>query len=91
MEPTILSTIIWGVIWLFAGHFVTVLIVWASALSGGLIGAAKSKGRDDKTPLGILGGAAIGWIIGAAWEIFVIIQVVIHIVTLIQLLIAGAS
>jgi len=90
MEPTILSTIIWGVIWLFVGHAITGIIFWVTVISGGLIGASKSKGLDDNTGVGLLGGALIGWVLGVAWEIFVVIQIVIHVVTLIQLIAAGA-
>lgn len=80
MEPTILSTIIWGVLWLFVGGFVGVAIFWGTAA----IGAILAKGE----PGGVLIGGVVGWTLAAAWEIFVIIQVVLHVVTLIQLLFA---
>jgi hypothetical protein len=81
METTILSTIIWGVLWLFVGGFIGALIFWGTAAIGGVIGSRKGD-----TELGIGSGAFIGWALAGIWEIFVIIQVVIHAVTLVQLI-----
>lgn len=84
MDP-ILATIIGGVLWLFIGSFVAAIVYMVGA---GISMFFATRGSDDgelsigKPIIGIV----ISWILAAVVELFVIIQVIIHIVRLVQLL-----
>lgn len=80
MDP-ITGTIVWGVVWFFAGSLGAVLI-YVVAFA---IGAAVS---DDDEGGAFFVAIFIGWLLAIAWEIYVFIQVVFHIVQLVQLLTA---
>lgn len=80
MDP-ITQTVIWGVVWLFAASLGAVVVYFAIIGLGALIGLLF---KEPKT------GAALAiipaWLGAMAWEIFAIIQVVLHGVALFQLL-----
>lgn len=82
MDP-ITETIIWGVVWFFAGSLGSVLgyFIWIG------IGFAIAVATNTEWPVAI--SVILGWITAVIWEIFVFIQVAIHIVTLVQLMAAG--
>jgi hypothetical protein len=81
MDVTVTSTIIWGVLWFVVGSGLAAMVFWTTIAVAGGIGAL------FKNPeLGALFGFPVAWVLTVAWEIFVIVQVVIHIVTLVQLL-----
>jgi len=82
MDP-ITETIVWGVVWFFGGSVVTVLIYFLVFGLGCLLAAVSDK--EWIAPASVIPA----WICGVVWEIFVFIQVIIHIVTLIQLIAAG--
>lgn len=82
MDP-ITATIVWGVVWFFAGSVGTVVIYFI--LFG--IGFLLSEATESDWPAAISVG--LGWLFAIAWQIFVLIQVIIHTVTLIQLITAG--
>lgn len=82
MDP-IVETIVWGVVWFFGGSVVTVLIYFLVFGLGCLLAAWTDK--EWIAPASVIPA----WIAGVIWEIFVFIQVIIHIVTLIQLIAAG--
>jgi len=81
MDVTVTSTIIWGVIWFVAGSALSAAIFWAVLGLGALVGTA-FKGAE----VGAVVSLPIAWVATIIWQIFVIIQVIIHIVTLVQLL-----
>lgn len=69
--------IIWGVLWLvfaWAGW-------WISVLGFGFLG-----GLVTDSEAGTAIGAIIGWVIGVAWWVFSIIQLVLQVVALFQYL-----
>lgn len=82
------ETIVWGLIWFFVGQALTGFIFYVTVILGGLTGAASKKA--GRTELGVGLGVVLGYLLAIVWEIFVITQVVIHAVTLIQLIVAGA-
>lgn len=75
MDP-IVATIIWGVVWLFLGSIGSAVIFFVSTLTFAAF---------DKEAV----GAVIGWLLAFVWQFFVVIQVILHIVRLIQLVVAG--
>lgn len=77
MDP-IVAEIVAGVAWFFGGSIATVLIYLTVAMLVGALG----KFRDGTFFSGVL----LGWIAAVIWEAFVLIQVIIHAVNLIQLL-----
>ena len=76
MDP-ITATIVWGVVWFFATGLAAP-IVWVCASVGLVVG----DGHDGPFVL----AGVVGWILGFAWSVFCIIQVILHIVDLVQLL-----
>jgi hypothetical protein len=86
MEQAMLSTIIWGVFWFVIAPWGYLFTYFTPIFLGGLIGY-RSKDRNDE---GLKVGASVGFIFGILltilWELFVIVQIAIHVVTLIQLL-----
>jgi hypothetical protein len=92
MDP-ITSTIVAGVVWFFLGSVGAALIYLLVAFGiAGPIGAAVNKrNRVDGYAAGVAFGVLPAWLLAIVWEVFVIIQVIIHAVTLINLIIAGAN
>lgn len=81
MDP-ILETIVFGVLWFFVGSGLSVVIYMIFVALAAAIGVTKNS----------MGGASLvvlfGWLAAVAWQMFVIVQVILHIVTLVQLLTA---
>lgn len=81
MDP-ITATIVAGVLWFVLGAIGTVIVFWA--IIG--LGLLASFLFDREWP-GVL-AIPVAWLAAVAWEIFVLVQVIIHGVELIQLLTA---
>jgi hypothetical protein len=82
MDP-ITSTIVWGVIWLFVGSFITAGIYLVGlAITALVFGSSNRASGVAGTGIGVL----VSWLAASVWQIFVLIQVIIHVVHLIQLL-----
>jgi len=79
MDP-ITATIVAGVLWFVLGPIAAVILFWVVAGIGLLIYAL----TDQKVWTVIFGFSA--WIAAVGFEIFVLVQVVIHIVHLVQLI-----
>jgi hypothetical protein len=90
---SITSTVISGVIWFFAGSVGAVVIYFfvAFGLAGGLGALINKRDRSSGYAAGVAFGILPAWFASIVWEVFVAIQVIIHIVTLINLIIAGAN
>lgn len=78
MDP-ITGAVVAIVVW-----FVLISVGWVIAYLGGVIAGAAT---DSET--GVFVGAVIGWLIGAGWAIFALIQAILQIVHLIQLIMGG--
>lgn len=83
MDP-ITSTVVAGVLWFVLGEIATVAIFFL--VTGIMIGLAALTDVEWLAPVGV----ALAWASAVAFQIFVVIQVVIHVVTLIQLIVSGA-
>ena len=79
MDP-ITSTIIAGVAWFFLGSVVAVIIYFVIFGLSVLLAAAIDQ--EWIAAVGVL----VAWLAAVGWEIFVWVQIIICIVTLIQLL-----
>lgn len=78
MDP-ILATVIGGVLWFFIGGFIGGIIYIAFALTGGALASSTDHAR-----WALL--IPIGWFLAAIWWIWVMIQVILHGIRLVQLL-----
>lgn len=79
MDP-ITATIVGGVLWFFLGSIGTVIIYFLVIGLGFLVAML----TDKEWPVAV--AVPIGWLCGVAWEIFVIVHVIIQAVNLVQLL-----
>jgi len=75
MDPVV-ATVIWGVIWFFLMGL-SAVFVWAGAGLGLLASNRQGDGA-------FIFGGVVGWVVGIAWSVFCIIQVVLHIVDLVR-------
>lgn len=82
MDP-ITATIVSGVIWFFAGSIGATILLFLFIGLGILLAASTNKEGLA------LGGVILGWGSAVVWEIFVVIQVIIHAVNLFKLLQGG--
>lgn len=73
------ENIIWGVVWLFAGSIGAALIYFLF-LAGGMFVSLLSR---KEWPMVLF--IPLGWIAAVAWEIFVVVQVVIHAINIFKL------
>lgn len=80
--------IIWGVIWLISIPLIWVLSVVGIGITGGLIGDRVDSYGGGEAGASI--GGFIGWIVGAIWAVIALIQVIIHVVDLVQFIIAAS-
>ncbi len=78
MDP-ILATIIGGVLWFFLGSVASVLVYLIFAVG---LAFVLEQVREGLAPLGFF----FGWLFAAAFEVFVLVQVIVHVVRLVQLL-----
>lgn len=76
----ITATIVGGILWFFLGSAGTVIVyfVVTLVLGTGLAALTRHEGF-------IVVGIFLGWLAAIAWEVIVFIQVVLHVVRLIQL------
>lgn len=79
MDP-ITATIVGGVLWFFLGSLGTV-IIWFAVFGIALL-IILATDKEWVTALAI----PVGWILAVAWEIFVVVHVIIQAVDLVQLL-----
>ena len=82
MSDPIMGAIIAGVLWFFIGGAIEVIIY--------IIGFGIAAANLDKHTGASLVAIVSTWLVGIAWGVFVLIQVIIQIVRLIQLLTGAA-
>ena len=82
MSDPVVGAIVAGVLWFVLGGMLEVIIY--------LVGFAVAAAFMEKKP-GVSGGAILSaWVLGVSWAVFVLIQVIIQVVRLIQLLTGAA-
>lgn len=78
------AAIIWAVVWAAIGLLGWVVLYFGGAILGGIVGSKTVEGFDGAAGGGFL-GALVGWVLGLILGVFALIQVIINIITAIQI------